>query len=350
MPTAELDKTHALTAPGQGNQTIGMGLDLSQRSDAARIVWEKSAEALRPHLGFDFKELVWHGTRDGVAFDADPKEAEKKAFRFLTNTENAQPAIIIDGAARFAALRESGQLGSPYYYSGYSLGLATILHAVGSLSTEAAVQLGKGRGDAFKYAIEREPETTMLALIGLESKVLTEVTDKYNLETCLISTDQQRVMGGLVENVRGAVDHLTNLGITRGVKSLEGFVDAAFHSKYFAKAVPDFTEVVYDTKIDLPENGVLIGASVEAKQLLTIEDIRQSLISQLTNTENWASVIRYLWASGVRTMTELNNTPRLVNMNIEMLGGQRPQRLATPSTGEGDRGVTIGQRWLAVAA
>lgn len=47
-------------------------------------------------------------------------------------------------------------------------------------------------------------------------------------------------------------------------------------------------------------------------------------------------------------MTELNRLPRLVNMNIEMFQGERPIRLATPSAGEGDRGIGIAQRWKAI--
>lgn len=350
MAIVELDRTHLLSAPGQGNQTIGMGADLALRSEAARKVWMASSTALYPGIGFDFKQFVWNGTINGATFDPDPEIAQRKAFAKLTNTENAQPAIIIDGAARHAALEEFDLLGLPYYFAGYSLGLATILKAIGCISTEAAVQLGKGRGDAFKYAIGHSPATTMLALIGLEPELLEDVTRKYDLVTCLISTDKQRMMGGTVGNVRGAVDYLQGKGIVRGVKSFEGLVDAAFHSPYFELAVPIFEKVVIDLPIKAPENGILLGVSVRAKELRTVADIRRELVSQLPNTENWADVIRYLWKLGVRKMTELNNVPRLVNMNIEMLGGERPQRLATPGTGEGDRGVTIGQRWLAKTA
>jgi len=35
-----LDSTHALLAPGQGNQRRGMGLDLANSSGAARGVWK----------------------------------------------------------------------------------------------------------------------------------------------------------------------------------------------------------------------------------------------------------------------------------------------------------------------
>lgn len=126
-------------------------------------------------------------------------------------------------------------------------------------------------------------------------------------------------------------------------------VDAAFHSKYMEAAVPRYRDVVNSIPIEAPTNGILIGASGHAKPLYTPDDIREELISQLTQTENWRDAMHYLRREGVVVMTELNNTPRLTNMNVEMFGGNRPLRLATPSTGEGDRGVTIAQRWRAAS-
>lgn len=352
MAIAELDKTHLLSAPGQGNQQIGMGAELAQRSEVAKDIWVTSSNALLNSgtFRFDFKERVWLGTINGRVVDTDPEKARKKADKWLTKTENAQPAIIIDGAARHGALEEYGLLGDPYFYAGYSLGFATILKAVGVLTTEAAVELGRGRGEAFKYAIKKSPKTTMLALIGVDENLREEAAKKYDLDTCLKSTDRQIVMGGRVGNIRRTVRYFEGKGVTKGVKSLEGMVDAAFHSRYFEDAVPLYERVVNELPLTTPENGALLGGSIEAKQLFTVDDIRKELISQLTHTENWADVIRMTWELGVRKMTELNNVSRLGNMHAEMLGGERPQRIATPSIGEGDRGVTIAQRWVAKAA
>lgn len=330
MSAEALQQKHALIAPGQGNQEIGMGQTLAERSSAARAVWVESDTALHPHLGYSFSEFVWKGT-----------------IQELTKTENAQPAVIIDCLARKAALEEYDLLGSPAYFAGNSLGFLTALRSVGSLSMEAVVQLGIGRGEAFKYAIEHGQPTTMMAL-DTEPEIIEETRIRFNLEKCLINTDRQTMLGGPVEDIRQAFDFLKNERGVKRVMSFEGLVDAAFHSKYLTAAVPFYREVVYDIPIEAPKNGVLIGASGRAKQLRTVDGIRRELVNQLTQTENWRAAMRYLRRRGVVVMTELNSVPRLTNMNIEMFDpGKRPIRLAIPSLQEGDRGTTIAQRWQA---
>lgn len=331
MPVETLPQKHALIAPGQGNQEIGMGQALAERSSAARVVWTKADAALQPHIGYDFSRLVWHGN-----------------IEELTKTENAQPAVIIDGLARKAALEEFDLLGKPDYFAGNSLGFLTALHCAGSLSIPATVELGIGRGEAFKYAIDHSPRTTMLALVEVEPEIIEETRRKYDLETCLINTGTQIVLGGIEESVKRAVYYLEEeRGLRRGVTLLN--VDAAFHSKYMEPALPIYTRVVDALPIEAPKGGILIGASREAKILRSPDEIRNELISQLIYPENWWSVMHLLVRSlGVTVMTELNSVPRLTNMNISMFDpGKRPIRLATPSLQEGDRGITIAQRWQA---
>lgn len=171
-------REHALIAPGQGNQAIGMGLDLKDRSWKAKTVWTEADAALRPHLGYDFSDLVWHGTTEQ-----------------LTKTENAQPAIIIDALARRAALEEFDLLDNPYWNAGNSLGFLIALRNVRSLSIPAAAELGIGRGKAFRYAVEHSPKTTMLALVEIDPEITEETRQKFDLETCLINTDKQIVLG-----------------------------------------------------------------------------------------------------------------------------------------------------------
>lgn len=335
-PSAEknFNRQHALLAPGQGNQKIGMGLELAKRSDAASAVWRESDRVLLPHMGFNFSDLVWNGT---------PEQLKK--------TEYAQPAIIIDAMARKAALQEFQDAGvldqdnpsMPYWNAGLSLGFIVALVNAGSLSVDGAVQLGEGRGRAFKYAVDHSPRTTMVALIDVGPEIIAEAQRKHNLEQCLLNTDSQVVLGGQIDDVRKAEEYLKT---ERGIQKIFPVdVDAAFHSKYMEPAVPIYEEVIRNIPIEAPKNGVVGGSRV--KPLYTAEDIRTELVLQLTQTERWKDVMRYLRREGVVMMTELNDTPRLTNMNREMFGGLRPERLATPGLSKEDRGVTIAQRWKA---
>ncbi|MFQ9126421.1 MAG: ACP S-malonyltransferase [Butyricicoccaceae bacterium] len=73
--------------PGQGAQAPGMGKDLYENSQAARLVFEEASDG----AGIDVAKLC---------FDSD-KET-------LSRTENSQIAIFTHSMAASAALREAG--------------------------------------------------------------------------------------------------------------------------------------------------------------------------------------------------------------------------------------------------
>lgn len=191
-----LDYTHVLLAAGQGNQRVHMGQELATRSEAAGQVWQMADKVLFPQLGRALTEIVWN------LGDKDPKEAEAE----LQLTEHAQLAVITDGLARATALRKLGLLDAPGWHAGNSVGMVTALVNAGVLSIDAAVQLGKGRGEAFRQAIDNGPKTTMMALDldVVDRSVLKQLRNpegEYKLETCLINSDRQYVLGGPVEVV-----------------------------------------------------------------------------------------------------------------------------------------------------
>lgn len=320
-----LDTTHALLAPGQGNQRIGMGLELARRSQAAAGIWTTVDTALRPQLGFDLSDKVWNGTEEDLA-------------------QNAQLAIIADALARKAALEELGLLGNPGWHAGNSLGLITALVNAGSLNIEGGAHLANGRKRAFEFVMTEGPKTTMVSLIDVDETIVEGVKERYNLVTCLINTDKQVVIGGKVEDVKDAVENLQeehSLG-ERNIFPLE--VNAAYHSKYMEPAVPFWTEVVNSAPIEEPKSGIVVGGSTVTK-LLTPDDIRRELIMQLTNTERYRDVAEFLRKQGITKMTELNGIGRLTHINRDLFGEGSRQRIALPE----NKNFVIANRWVAPA-
>ncbi|HEX8945490.1 MAG TPA: acyltransferase domain-containing protein, partial [Gemmatimonadaceae bacterium] len=75
-----------LLFPGQGSQKPGMGKDLADAFPAARNVFERADTALRTPLS-------------RLCFDGPADE--------LMMTHNAQPALLVHGAAAWAATRDA---------------------------------------------------------------------------------------------------------------------------------------------------------------------------------------------------------------------------------------------------
>lgn len=319
-----LDRTHALIAPGQGNQRVGMGMDLVDRSEAARAVWKMADEVLLPQLGHKLTAVVWQGTEEQLQL-----------------TEYAQLAVTTESLARAAAMKDFGQLNSPYYHAGNSVGMIAALVNAGALGVDAAVHLAKGRGEAFRYAIDHGPKTTMMALVGVEEDVITRIREKFVLETCLVNTGNQVVLGGPVENITEASESLKDQG--RGKVFLPK-VDAAFHSKYMEPAIPLWEQVVNSTPIETPKYGMVVGGST-VTELATPEVIRRELVLQLTHTERYADVIRYLRGQGVIIFTELNGSKRLTNMNMEiLLASEEAIKAVVLPRSENAKAVILGYR------
>ena len=318
-----LDTTHALLAPGQGHQKIGMGMELAKRSEAAAGVWQQVDNVLYPQLGYNLTDKVWNGTEEDIA-------------------NNTQLAIITDALARKAAFEKSSLLGNPGWHAGNSLGLITALVNAGSLSIEGAAHLANGRKKAFTYVMNEGPKTTMVSLRDIDEAIVEVVKEKFNLVMCLINADSHIVVGGKVEDVNKAVKSLEDehkLG-DRNIFRLD--VNAAYHSHFMEPAVPFWTEVVNSAPIEEPKRGIVIGGSTVTK-LLTPDDIRRELILQLTNTERYRDVVKFLRDQGVTQMTELNEQRILSHINEVIFGEGSRQRIGLPA----DTKIIIGHRWIA---
>ncbi len=323
MAQQELDYTHALIAPGQGSQKIGMGLNIPETL-RVKAVTEEADEALGRSLGFKFSDFVLYGRVGSVQLEN--AEAQIR----LTRTEYAQPAIILDALRRAAALKDLGVFEDPGYFAGNSLGFLVAAEESGALDIPAVVRLGEGRGEAFKYAIEHSPRTTMMALssANLDPELLDELRETYGLVICL-KNPGQLILGGELKNeegrdIRSALSFMrSQLGEDRykeEVTSMEDMVDAAFHSIYMKKAAPLYKGFVDSIEVGVPTRGILIGGST-VRELRTSEDVRGELVLQLTQTEDWEGVVNLLRERGVTKTTELGEKPRLSAMNRRFFRG-----------------------------
>ena len=144
----------AYVFPGQGSQSVGMGLDLYQNYGAARAVFEQADRS----LGFSLSKLCFEGPEDE-----------------LIKTVNAQPAIVTVSFACLEASRSlNGGLPPVGFVAGHSLGEYTALAAAGVLDFATTVYLARERGRLMHEAGQITPGG-MAAIIGLDEEPLAEV-------------------------------------------------------------------------------------------------------------------------------------------------------------------------------
>ncbi len=140
--------------PGQGAQAPGMGKDLYENSQAAKLVFEEASEG----AGLDVAKLCF--------------ESDKAT---LSRTENSQIAIFTHSMAAWAALKEAGVEFKAA--AGFSLGEYTALAAAGVVSLADGVKIVSMRGKLMQQAAD-SIDGGMAAILGLEDSVIEEACAK----------------------------------------------------------------------------------------------------------------------------------------------------------------------------
>jgi [acyl-carrier-protein] S-malonyltransferase len=269
--------------PGQGSQHAGMGRALAERYPTARAVFaEADAE-----LGVGLSRLCWEG----------PDE-------LLTETFNAQPAILTHSVAVLRVLAEAGAP-HPDYVAGHSLGEYSALVAAESLAFGDAVRLVRERGRLMQSAGARTPGG-MAAVLGLERAALDEVCAEASAASgAVVQVANDNCPGQLViSGARSALERAAELARARGARRVVVLpVSIAAHSALMRPAAEAFAAAVAGTPIQAPRIPVI--GNVDAAPLADVPAIREELVAQLTAAVRWTASVRALRAAGVERFVEI---------------------------------------------
>jgi [acyl-carrier-protein] S-malonyltransferase len=300
--------SRAFVFPGQGAQTIGMGLDLAQAYPAAKAVFDEVDEA----LGEPLSRLIWEG---------DIAE--------LTLTANAQPALMATSLAVLRALEAEGvTLSDTSFVAGHSLGEYSALAAAGALGIADAARLLRIRGRAMQEAVP-VGVGAMAALLGLDFATVSEVAQEAAQgEVCQAANDNDPAQV-VVSGHKAAVERAVEIAKARGAKRAVLLpVSAPFHCALMQPAADRMAAALADVTLHAPH--VPLVANVRAMAVESADDIRALLIEQVTGAVRWRESIIWMAAAGVTEFWEIGAGKALSGMIKRITKDAITRNFATP--------------------
>lgn len=257
--------------PGQGSQFLGMGKDFF---DTERTVQEL----------FDLASNCVDQNFVRLCFASSDKE--------LQNTVNAQTSIFLVSAAIYKILREKYNI-VPDLVAGHSLGEYTAVFAANGISFADALYLLKKRSLFMDKATEEKPGS-MISIIGLPEQVVVGICARYHkpeenmvAQVVNFNSPQQLVVSGTLPELEQ---------IKLDVKALSGKViplnvAGAFHSVLMQDAQKEFAS--YMLKVDFKNLEIPLINNYQAREIKVADDVRISLIEQLSAPVLWWQSMNY---------------------------------------------------------
>ncbi len=270
----------AFVFPGQGAQFVGMGKDLYDNNETAKILFEKANEI----LGYRITDIMFEGT------DEDLKQ-----------TKVTQPAVFLHSVITAICMGDAFQ---PDMTAGHSLGEFSALVTAGALSFEDGLKLVYARAMAMQKACEAQP-STMAAIIGLPNEKVEEVCETVNkmgkgvVVAANYNNPGQLVISGNIDAVNEACEQLKAAGAKRALPLKVG---GAFHSPLMQPAKDELQAAIEKTEFKAPK--CPIYQNVDGKPHTDPVEIKANLIAQLTSSVRWAQSVENMIADGATDFTE----------------------------------------------
>ena len=268
----------AFVFPGQGSQFVGMGKDVYNGFEKARTVFD-AADSV---LGFKLSQLCFEGPEEDLRL-----------------TVNVQPAIVAFSLALLVVMHSGKHPLKPDFTAGHSLGEYSALSASGALSATDAIWLARERGKLMYQAGIKKPGA-MAAVIGLADEVVSQLAAESGVFIANYNCSGQIVISGETRRMEKAM----GLAIAHGaLKVVPLQVSGAFHTSLMQPAAEGLAQAISTVTFNAPSVAVIGNAS--AKPLVSIGDVKDELVQQLTHSVQWQKSIEYLLSQGVETFVEI---------------------------------------------
>ncbi|HHP7231178.1 MAG TPA: ACP S-malonyltransferase [Xenococcaceae cyanobacterium] len=255
--------------PGQGSQTIGMGLDL-QTFPTAQVKFEIAENV----LGWSVLDIC-KGDEAG-----------------LSQTNYTQPCLYVIEAILADLLKE--KVGLPQLVTGHSLGEYVALYTAGVFDFESGLSLVKKRSELMANAAGGK----MAALMKFDrSQLETIIAATPNAVLANDNSDNQVVISGTPE----AID--TVLAQVKAKRAVELNVSGAFHSPLMAEAAAQFEAILNSVTFNQAQVPVL--SNVNPVPTTQAGELKTRLTQQMTGSVRWREIMLQLNVESVTQALEV---------------------------------------------
>jgi len=264
----------AFVFSGQGAQYSGMGLELYEKSSAAKEIFDM-ADSARP------------GT-SAQCFSGTEEE--------LSVTENTQPCLFSVELAAAKALAEAGI--KPDMVAGFSLGEVAALTFAGAFeSDKAGFEFVCKRAKAMQNAAE-ENSGAMAAVLKLSNEQVEKIcADFSNMYPVNYNCPGQLTVAG----DRAEMEAFTQKVAEAGGKVVVLKVSGGFHSPFMHKAAESLKDTLKEFSVAAPQ--IPVYANVNAQPYG--ENAAEMLAKQVESPVRWQETIEQMAKDGADTFIEV---------------------------------------------
>jgi [acyl-carrier-protein] S-malonyltransferase len=269
----------AFLFPGQGSQSIGMGVSVAERFPAARDLYDQASHL----LGWDLWKVCKEGPEDK-----------------LRQTDIAQPALYVTGFAAATVLKDLGVAAEAT--AGHSIGEYAALAVAGAFDFAQGLSLVRERGRLMHEAGEARPGG-MAAVLGLSMEQVQAVCGEASVAGVCVAVNFNSPEQIVIAGERAAVEKANALATQKGAKKVIPLnVSGAFHSPLMAPAAQKMREAL--SRISFQKAGVPVAMNLDGRLRSEASDILQALGGQLDSAVQWVKTIQTLRAAGYTTFVE----------------------------------------------
>ena len=261
-----------LLFPGQGSQSVGMGLEFYNSFSLVKKIFAEADEK----LNFPISKLIMKGPEDQLQL-----------------TENTQPAILTLSYSIYRVLTDEFNFNfdSEKYFAGHSLGEYSALVCSKSLDFKDALYLLKERGKAMQEAVP-VGDGGMLAVLGLKTDEINKLIKEENFSgVCEIANDNAEGQV-IVSGNKVSIDLFQKSLKEKKIKTIPLKVSAPFHCSLMKPAAELMRHKINETTFNNPINKIINNVTAKPENEASV--IKKNLIDQIYSSVKWRETIIFI--------------------------------------------------------